>query len=285
MKIARPTPDEYAPYYQRYVEKVPDGDILRMLHLQKIAFSEFLDTIPDDKWTYRYAPGKFSIAEVISHVIDTERIFAYRALRFARNDKASLPGFDQDEYAPYCGADKRSKASIGTEYLTVRNASIELFRTFDEAAWARIGLANNFEMSVRAVPYVIIGHELHHIQVLQERYLAGTTAQPAELPWRFSMARAVQALEKHAAGAPFVQLMDENKFTVEWYAPQGIDAQTPHLEDELYIVASGRGIFQNGGQTVPFSSGDVLFVPAGQEHRFTEFSNDFATWVVFFKQD
>jgi len=275
MRIARPAPNEYAPYYQPYVDKVPEGDILRMLHLQKIAFSEFLTTIPEEKWTYRYAPGKFSMAEVLSHVIDTERIFAYRALRFARNDKSSLPGFDQDEYAPFSGASQRTK----------RNASIELFRTFDAAAWDRVGKANNYEMSVRAIPYVIIGHELHHLQVLQERYIKGESAKTLELPWRFSMARAVQALEQHPFGAPFVQLMNEQRFTVEWYAPQGVDAQTPHLEDELYIVASGSGIFQNGGQSVPFSTGDVLFVPAGQEHRFVEFSNDFATWVVFFKQD
>lgn len=283
MRIARPAPNEYAPYYQPYIDKVPDGDILRMLHLQKIAFSELLASIPDEKWTYRYAPGKFSVAEVLSHVIDAERIFTYRALRFARNDRTSLPGFDQDDYAPFCGADRRTKTSIETEYLTVRNASIELFRTFDEEAWLRVGIANNFEMSVRAIPYVIIGHELHHIRVLRERYLAGVEAQEAELSWRFSMARAVQALEKHPAGAPFVQLMNEQQFSVEWYAPQGVDSQTPHLEDELYIVACGSGTFQNGGQAVPFSAGDVLFVPAGQEHRFVDFSNDFATWVIFFK--
>lgn len=285
IRIARPAPNEYAPYYQPYIDKVPEGDILRMLHLQKIAFSEFIAAIPDEKWTYRYAPGKFSVAEVLSHVIDAERIFAYRALRFARNDRTSLPGFDQDDYAPFSGADQRSKASMETEYLTVRNASIELFRTFAAAAWDRVGIANNFEMSVRAIPYVIIGHELHHLQVLRERYIKGAIAGAPEPSWRFSMARAVQALERNPSGAPFVQLMNEQQFTVEWYAPQGIDAQTPHLEDELYIVASGSGIFQNGGQTVPFSTGDVLFVPAGQEHRFVEFSNDFATWVVFFKQD
>ena len=171
MKTQRPGANEYAPYYKGYVDQVPDGDILDILHLQKIGFPEFLYSIPDDRWTYRYAPGKFSIAEVLSHVIDAERIFAYRALRFARNDQTPLPGFDQEDYAPVCGADRRTKASIETEYLTVRSATIELFKTFDEDAWARVGTASNFRMSVRALPYVIAGHELHHLKVLRERYL------------------------------------------------------------------------------------------------------------------
>ena len=282
-KISRPGPTEYAPFYKGYVDKAPEGDILRILNLQKIGFSEFLYSIPDDKWTYRYAPEKFSIAEVLSHVIDAERIFSYRALRFARNDMNPLAGFDQNDYAPMSGADRRTKASIETEYLTVRNASIELFRTFDEKAWARIGTASDFKMSVRAIPFVIIGHELHHLDVLRERYLAGAAAKPMEMPWQFSMVRAAKSLEKLDNGKPFVQLMNEQQFTVEWYAPQGVDTQTPHLEDELYIIATGSGTFENGGQSVPFTAGDVLFVPAGQDHRFLNFSNDFATWVVFFK--
>ncbi|MBK7409680.1 MAG: DinB family protein [Saprospirales bacterium] len=283
MKIPRPYSSEYAPYYQYYLDLVPEGDVLRMLNLQKIGFSEFLYSIPDERWTHRYAPGKFSVAEVLSHIIDAERIFAYRALCFARNDKTDLPGFEQDDYALVSGADNRSKASIETEYLTVRNATIELFRTFDETTLSRVGIANTFEMSVRAIPFLLVGHELHHLQIIKDRYLKGVIAESSELPWRFSMARAVKELEKQANRSPFVQLMNEQEFTVEWYAPQGVDSQTPHLEDELYIVASGSGTFENGGQSVPFSAGDVLFVPAGQEHRFINFSDDFATWVVFFK--
>ncbi|MCB9282522.1 MAG: DinB family protein [Lewinellaceae bacterium] len=283
MKIPRPQPSEYAPYYQPFVDLVPEGDVLRMLNLQKIGFSEFLYSIPDDKWTYHYAPGKFSVAEVLSHIIDTERIFTYRALRFARNDQTALPGYDQDELAVMSGADFRSKSSIETEYLTVRNATIELFRTFDEASLNRVGTASDRELSVRAIPYILVGHELHHLEVIKQRYLKGEVAMASELPWRFSMVRAVKELQKQNQRTPFVQLMNEQEFTVEWYAPQGIDSQTPHLEDELYIVASGSGTFENGGQTVPFSAGDVLFVPAGQEHRFVNFSDDFATWVVFFK--
>lgn len=283
MKIQRPGANEYAPYYKGYVDRVPEGDILRILNLQKIGFSEFLYSIPDEKWTYRYAPGKFSIAEVLSHIIDAERIFSYRALRFARNDMTGLPGFDQDDYAPMSGANHRTKSSIETEYLTVRSASIELFRTFDEAAWDRVGTANNYQMSVRALPFVIVGHELHHLDFIRKRYLGGQVAKPLELPWQFSMVRATKSLEKLEESKPFVQLMNEQQFTVEWYAPQGIDTQTPHLEDELYIIATGSGNFENGGQSVPFTAGDVLFVPAGQEHRFVNFTNDFATWVVFFK--
>ena len=262
---------------------VPEGDVLRILNLQKIGFSEFLYSIPDDKWTYRYEQGKFSVAEVLSHIIDTERIFSYRALRFARNDQTALPGYDQDDLGTMSGADYRRKSSIETEYLTVRNATIELYRTFDEAALARMGTASDRELSVRAIPYILVGHELHHLNFIKERYLKGEVAPASELPWRFSMVRAVKELEKQGYRTPFVQLMNEQEFTVEWYAPQGIDTQTPHLEDELYIVASGSGVFENGGQTVPFSAGDVLFVPAGQEHRFINFSDDFATWVVFFK--
>jgi len=281
MKITRPKTTEYAPYFQSYIDWVPEGDVLRILNLQKISFSEFLYSIPDEKWTFRYAPGKFSIAEVLSHVIDAERIFSDRALRFARNDKADLPGYDPDDYAAKSKANRRSKSSIETEYLTVRNATIELFRTFDAPTLKRMGKASGHEMSVRAIPYILVGHELHHIQFIKEYYLKGFVAQPSEIPWRFSMVRAVNELEKQSS--PFVQLMNEQEFTVEWYAPQGVDSQTPHLEDELYIIATGSGTFENGGQSVPFSAGDLLFVPAGQEHRFVDFSDDFATWVVFFK--
>ena len=283
MRIPRPAPGEYPSYYQTYIDLVPEGDILRILNLQKIAFSEFLYAIPGDRWHLRYAPGKFSVAEVISHIIDTERIFAYRALRFARNDKTHLPGFDQEEYAPTSGADNRSKASLENEYLTVRNATIELFRSFDEAALHRSGMAGGAELSVRAIPYLLVGHEQHHLQILKERYLQGETAAHSDLPWRFSMVKAFKALEQQQTPIPFVTLMNEQAFTVEWYAPKDVDTQTPHLEDELYIVASGSGTFINGGQSVPFAAGDVLFVPAGQEHRFVDFSDDFATWVVFFK--
>jgi len=265
------------------VDRVPEGDILRILNLQKIGFSEFLYSIPDEKWTYRYAPGKFSIAEVLAHIIDSERIFAYRALCFARNDTTSFPGFDHDGYARASNADRRTKSSLETEYLTVRSSTIELFRTFDEVAWTRVGTANNFQMSVRALPFVIVGHELHHLDFIRNRYLEGHVARPLELPWQFSMVRATKSLENAEHSKPFVQLMNEQQFTVEWYAPQGMDTQTPHLEDELYIIATGSGTFENGGQSVPFTAGDVLFVPAGQEHRFVDFTNDFATWVVFFK--
>ena len=128
-------------------------------------------SIPSEKGDYRYAPGKWSIKELLGHVIDGERIFAYRALRFGRNDQTALNGFEQDDYVAAGAFDKRELSDLIDEFEEVRRATIHLFRGFDETAWTRRGVASENEVSVRALAYIIAGHELHHMGVLRERYL------------------------------------------------------------------------------------------------------------------
>jgi uncharacterized damage-inducible protein DinB len=134
-------------------------------------FPEFISSIPDEKWTYAYGLDKWTIAEVLLHVLDTERVFQYRALRFGRNDNTPVPGFDQDQYVPESKANGRSKKSIIEEYSSIRKSSITLFSSFDEGILKRWGTANGFKMSVAALGFVMLGHQKHHRDVIRERYL------------------------------------------------------------------------------------------------------------------
>jgi uncharacterized damage-inducible protein DinB len=127
--------------------------------------------LPEEKLTYRYVEKKWTIKEILVHIMDDERIFAYRALRIARNDKTPLPGFEQEDYVPYSRANERSLASIFKEFKTIRNATLSLFRSLKKDDFLRTGIANNHPVSVRALAYHIAGHELHHINVIKERYL------------------------------------------------------------------------------------------------------------------
>ena len=120
---------------------------------------------------FRYAEGKWTIKEILMHIVDDERVYAYRALRFARNDKTELPGFEQDDYARYSGANERSVGDILEEFATVRCATVSLFQGFDSAALVRSGIADGQVMSVRAAAYHIAGHELRHLNIVKERYL------------------------------------------------------------------------------------------------------------------
>ncbi|MDX1940547.1 MAG: DinB family protein [Saprospiraceae bacterium] len=167
----RPQTGEFAPYYQRYIDKAPEGDVVQLLIDQKQQMLDFLKSLPVEKWDYRYAEGKWSIKEVLLHLIDSERIFTYRALGVARNDQTSFPGFDQDAYVPESNADGRSVDSLLAEYAAVREASIQLFANFNEEIYKRIGKANNTPISVRALAYISAGHELHHLNIIKERYL------------------------------------------------------------------------------------------------------------------
>lgn len=130
-----------------------------------------LQSLPVDIWKKRYAPGKWSVAEVLLHLMDSERIFAYRALRLGRGDTTPLPGFEQDDYVPHSDADKRTAASIVEEYLAIRNATIELLKNFTPERWSGRGLASGHEVTVRALAFIIAGHEAHHLQIIRERYL------------------------------------------------------------------------------------------------------------------
>jgi hypothetical protein len=168
--IARPDASEHAPYYSRYVDLVPDGDILATLATQIGGTLAELRKVSEADSLKRYAPGKWSIREVLGHMIDTERVFAYRALRFARGDRKNLLSFEQDEYVATAQFDRRPWSGLLEEFEAVRRSNLLMFRALGDEAWARQGVANGNPMSVRAAAYVIAGHELHHLRILREHY-------------------------------------------------------------------------------------------------------------------
>jgi hypothetical protein len=167
----RPEPSEYAPYYGTYINRVPEGDICQILESQLARTLALLTKVGEARAGNRYAPEKWSIREVIGHVIDAERIFAYRALCFARSERIPLPGFDQDSYVQAAGFESRTLKDLSTEFELVRKSNVILFQSFTEKVWERRGVANSAEVTVRSIPYIIAGHELHHVGILKERYL------------------------------------------------------------------------------------------------------------------
>jgi uncharacterized damage-inducible protein DinB len=167
----RPDASEHIPYYAKYINLVPNGNILTILQEQVQTTSKFLNSITEEQSLKRYASGKWSIKEVIGHLSDNERIFAYRALRFARADKAALPSYESDDYIEFGHFDKRNWQELISEFEAVRGATVSLFKSLDEAAWTRQGVANNDSVSVRALAYIVAGHELHHVKLIQELYL------------------------------------------------------------------------------------------------------------------
>ncbi|MEJ1222000.1 DinB family protein [Sediminicola sp. 1XM1-17] len=162
---------EYNSYYQPYIDALGDVELMEGLKSGMDQFINEVKNIPDEKLTYAYGVGKWTVSEVLVHLIDTERIFQYRALRFYRNDRTPLPGFDQDEYVPASNANSRSKDSIIKEYLAVRQSTIALFETFEEKELNRTGMASGAKMSVGAAGLIISGHQKHHLAILQNRYL------------------------------------------------------------------------------------------------------------------
>ena len=169
--IPRPVAGEYAPYYDRYIGKVPDGDLLRTLESQRRETQQLLAGLSEQKALHRYAPGKWSIKEVIGHVTDAERVFCYRALSFARGDKNPLPSFDEEAWAPAGKFDARPLADLAAELDAVRRATIALFSGLPHDALARRGVASDNEVSVKSLAWIIAGHERHHVAILRERYL------------------------------------------------------------------------------------------------------------------
>jgi DinB family protein len=168
--IPRPAPTEYAPYYGHYVDLVGD-DLLGELRRTGEATHRLLGTLPESRGDFRYAPDKWSVKEVLGHVVDGERVFAYRALWFARRDATPVPGFDQDAWVPSGDFTRRTLRSLLDEHHAVRAATLALFENLPEEAWERAGIANDLRMSVRALAFVIAGHEAHHQGILRERYL------------------------------------------------------------------------------------------------------------------
>jgi len=177
-EIPKPKKDEYPPYSRIYMELLEDdGLVLEHLRANFAAIKKFIYSLPEEKLYYRYAEDKWSIKEVLVHIVDDERIFAYRALRYARFDKTELHGFEQDDYIFYSDADARSLKSIFEEYEAVRNSTIAMFNGFPEEAFMRSGasVGNINDRSVRALAYHIAGHELRHIKIIKERYLGLST--------------------------------------------------------------------------------------------------------------
>lgn len=181
-RIRRPADDEYAPYYAGYVHGVPDGDILVVLAEQLERTASLVAPLSEAEAGYRYRPEKWSIRQIIGHVSDTERVMAYRALCIARGERLALPGFDQDDYVAGGQFDARTLPSLIGELRAVRAATLALFDSLDGPQLARRGTANGVEVTVRALAYIIAGHERHHQTVLAERYLGSARQSGAGSP-------------------------------------------------------------------------------------------------------
>ncbi len=170
--IARPAASEYDDFYHGYVDQVPAGDVLGVLGSSVEETLGLLRELPESWQRYRYESGKWTINEIIGHVIDAERAFAYRALCMARGEQGDLPAFDQDGYAAVSNAASRPSAALLGELASVRRASLTLFASFDDQALAQSGRASGFPFTVRTFPFIIAGHEIHHRRVIEKRYLA-----------------------------------------------------------------------------------------------------------------
>ena len=167
----RPTEEEFAPYYGTYVKKVQGEDIIPILEKNKQTTEDFLLSIPTEKWNSAYEEGKWTIKEVIVHLIDTERVCAYRAMRIARGDSTSLPGFDQDIFIENSNANARSIDSLISEFKVTREATISFFKNLTEEQWQRKGTASGVVFTPIGAAYLSAGHEIHHLDLLKERYL------------------------------------------------------------------------------------------------------------------
>ena len=175
MRISQLEPNEYSTFYQNYISQIADEySLVEELEISLHRFIKFVQEIPMDKFDYRYAEGKWTIKDIIQHIIDAERVFAYRALRFARKDATELPGFEENSYVDAANGNQRSIMELLTELSAVRHANLYLFKSFKEEQLLRIGIASNNSISVRALGFVIIGHQNHHQRIFEERYLTKT---------------------------------------------------------------------------------------------------------------
>ncbi len=171
MKLSELSKKEYPPFYATYIDVLGEADLQALLVKQLTNFPQFIQSIPEEKLHYAYGKDKWTIAEVLLHIIDAERVFQYRALRFARNDKTALPGFDQDEYVPFSKADTYTKEDLIKAYTVVRQSTIQLFESFDREELNRIGTASNSPMSVAALGFICCGHQKHHRNIIRSKYL------------------------------------------------------------------------------------------------------------------
>src|SRR5579859_5424149 len=174
LSIPRPEAGEYSPYYDRYIALVPGSDILSTLDSQRRQTMLLLSGRDEADGDFRYAPDKWNAKQVLGHVCDSERVFAYRALRIARGDQTPMEGFEQDDYVRNGPFAVIPLSEIIEDYIAVRRATLTLLRNLDEQAWMRRGIANNNEVSVRALAYTTAGHELHHRRILEEKYFTAS---------------------------------------------------------------------------------------------------------------
>lgn len=163
--------NEYSNFQAAYIKAAGDVNMMEELEICLHDFIRFVQNIPMDKFDFRYEEGKWTIKEIIQHIIDTERIFAYRALRISRNDKTPLPGFEENDYAANTDANSRGLQGLLSELALVRESTLALFKSFSEEQLKRIGVVSNNEISVRAIGFILIGHQKHHQNIFQERYL------------------------------------------------------------------------------------------------------------------
>ena len=168
--MKRPEPTEYAEFYANYISKVPGSDVLGVLESQRLQMLQLFAARSERDGSFRYAPAKWTVKEVLGHITDTERIFTYRALRIARGDQTPLPGFEQDDFVKNGAFSERTLANLAEEFVLVRAASLALFRSFPEQAWLRRGVASQKEVTVRALAFITAGHQIHHRLILEERY-------------------------------------------------------------------------------------------------------------------
>jgi uncharacterized damage-inducible protein DinB len=169
--ITKPLPDEYAAYAAPYLDKVPGGPILEILEYLKDNTYNFFSRMTQAQAEYAYAEGKWTLKQVLGHMIDTERVFAFRALCFSRRDKSPLPGFEQEDYVANSVFDARSIQSIAAEFKAVRDSNIYLYNSFTTEQSELLGTANGNPVSVRALVYMTAGHELHHLEIVKEKYI------------------------------------------------------------------------------------------------------------------
>lgn len=169
--MPRPQPNDYAAYYETYVAKVKGDTVKDIISTYSQPMMNFYTALPEEKADHRYAEGKWTVKELLLHIIDAERIFAYRALRIARKDKTPLPGFDENSYTPASKASERTFQSLKDEFAAVRKATDILLSTFDEEQLSQSGTASEHPVTVNAIAFIIYGHMLHHKQILEERYL------------------------------------------------------------------------------------------------------------------
>ncbi len=171
MKNSELKKEDFHPFYEPYIATLGDVELMEMLRRQLENFPLFISSIPKDKFHFTYSAGKWTVAQVLVHILDAERVFQYRALRFARNDKTPLPGFDQDMFVEESNAERWNKEELIENYRTIRKSTIALFEKFSDETLKRVGIASDSPMSVAALGFICCGHQRHHRNVLRERYL------------------------------------------------------------------------------------------------------------------